>query len=54
MIRLQQQTSRAAQDDTPGDFDATADNDSLPDPGLEDPLASDDGGDFLGGDDSYV
>jgi hypothetical protein len=43
-----------AQDDTPGDLDATADNDSLPDPGLEDPLASDDGGDFLGGDDSYV
>ncbi len=46
--------SATAQDDTPGDFDATADNDALPDPGLEDPLASDDGGDFLGGDDSYV
>ena len=46
--------SATAQDDTPGGADATADNDSMPDPGLEDPLASDDGGDFLGGDDSYV
>jgi uncharacterized protein len=43
-----------AQDDTPSDLDATVDGDSLPDPGLEDPLTSDDGGDFLGGDDSYV
>jgi uncharacterized protein len=45
----------AVQDDTASDKDATADNDSLTDPGRDDSFAPDDGGDFLGGDDdSYV
>jgi uncharacterized protein len=45
----------AAQDDTPGDSGAAADDDSMTDPGRDDSFAPDDGGDFLGGDDdSYV
>jgi len=41
-----------AQDDSASALDATAD--STTDPSPDDSFASDDGGDFLGGDDSYI
>jgi uncharacterized protein len=44
----------AAQEDAADDQDVTADDDSMSDQGQDDSFAPDDGGDFFGGDDSYV
>jgi uncharacterized protein len=44
----------ASQDDASSDQDATADDDSTTDSGSDDSFTSDSGGDFFGGDDSYV